>query len=164
MYRQSVKKLVKQYLLHMSPQYGELRPTSGWDRFVSLGTPGNFNGFRVLTALLHGTLEVVVSQIAAFNRGRHIYSAGRPSRWHWPTFLVYYIWRPRSVDQTCFSCNCNCLVAVTWPMFIGEECSLSCRKLSLITVHRRPHSSTTVEWCFTVDHDLCVIVCILAWI
>ena len=29
-YRQSEKKLVKQrYVLHMSPQYGELRPTSG---------------------------------------------------------------------------------------------------------------------------------------
>ena len=29
MYRQSEKKLVKQqYLLHMLPQYGELRPTS----------------------------------------------------------------------------------------------------------------------------------------
>ena len=34
------KKFVKQqYLLHMSSQYGELRPTSGWDRFVSLGHP-----------------------------------------------------------------------------------------------------------------------------
>ena len=34
------KKLVKQqYVLQMSPQYGELRPTSGWDRFVSLGHP-----------------------------------------------------------------------------------------------------------------------------
>ena len=32
------KKLGKQqYLLHMSPQYGELRPTSSSDRFVSLG-------------------------------------------------------------------------------------------------------------------------------
>ena len=31
------KKLVKQqYVLHMSPQYGELRPTSGWDRCGSL--------------------------------------------------------------------------------------------------------------------------------
>jgi len=30
MYRQSEKKLVKQqYLLHMSSQYGELRPTNG---------------------------------------------------------------------------------------------------------------------------------------
>jgi len=45
------------------------------------GTPGNFNGFRFLAALLHGTLVVGVSQIAALNRGRHLYSAGRPSRW-----------------------------------------------------------------------------------
>jgi len=32
--------------------------------FVSLilGTPANFNGFRVLAALLHGTLVVGVSQ------------------------------------------------------------------------------------------------------
>jgi len=45
------------------------------------GTPGNFNGFRVLAALLHGTLVVGVSQTAALNTGRHLYSAGRPSRW-----------------------------------------------------------------------------------
>jgi len=38
------------------------------------GTPANFNEFRVLAALLH-------SQTAALNRGRHLYSAGRPSRW-----------------------------------------------------------------------------------
>jgi len=40
----------------------KLRPTNGWDRFWSLGHPANFNGFRVLTALLHGTLVVGVSQ------------------------------------------------------------------------------------------------------
>ena len=57
------KKLVKQqYLLWMSPQYGELRHTSGWDRFVSWGTTANFNGFRILAALLHGTLVVGISQ------------------------------------------------------------------------------------------------------
>ena len=44
-------------------------------------TPGTFDGFRVLAALLHGTLVVGVSQTAAFNRGRHLYSAGRPSVW-----------------------------------------------------------------------------------
>jgi len=34
------KKLVKQqYLLQMSPQYGELRSTSGWDRSGSFGHP-----------------------------------------------------------------------------------------------------------------------------
>ena len=45
------------------------------------GTPCKFNGFRVLAALLHGTLVVSVSQTAAFNRGRHLYTAGQPSRW-----------------------------------------------------------------------------------
>jgi len=50
------------------------------------GTPANFKWFCVLTALLHGTLVVVVSQTAALNRGRHLYSAGRPSHWALPTF------------------------------------------------------------------------------
>jgi len=45
------------------------------------GTPANFNGFRVLAALLHSTLLVGVSQTAALNGGRHLYSAGRLSRW-----------------------------------------------------------------------------------
>jgi len=37
------KKHVKQqYVLHMSPQYGKLRPTNGWDRFGSLGHPSKF--------------------------------------------------------------------------------------------------------------------------
>jgi len=54
------------------------------------GTPTNFNGFRVLAAaaLLHGTLVVGVSQTAAWNRGRHLYSAGRPSRWALVHILV----------------------------------------------------------------------------
>jgi len=86
------KKIVKQqYLLHTSPQYGNLRPTSGWDCFVSLGTTGNFNGFRVLAALLHGTLVVGVSQTAALNRGRHLYSMGGHHVWHWSTFLVFSV-------------------------------------------------------------------------
>jgi len=38
------------------------------------GNPANFNGFRFLAALLH-------SHTAALNRLRHLYSAGRPSRW-----------------------------------------------------------------------------------
>jgi len=34
----------------------------GRDLLASWGTPANFNGFRVLAALLHGTLVVGVSQ------------------------------------------------------------------------------------------------------
>ena len=51
-------------------------------------TPGNLNRFRVLAALLHGTLVVGVSQTAALNRGRHLYSAGRPSHWALAHILV----------------------------------------------------------------------------
>jgi len=77
------KKLVKQqYLIHRSLQYGEFRRTSGWDRFVSLGHPCKFQ--RVLRL---GSVTAQHSSIwrqpnfAALNRGRHLYSAGRPSRW-----------------------------------------------------------------------------------
>ena len=76
------KSFVKQqYLLHMSLQYGELRPTSGWDRFVSLGHPCKFQRVSRL-----GSVTVRYSSsgrqpnFAALNRGRHLYSAGRPSR------------------------------------------------------------------------------------
>ena len=56
------------------------------------GTPANFNWFRVLAALLHGTLVVGVSQTAAFNRGRHLYSAGRPSGWALAHILVHCLY------------------------------------------------------------------------
>jgi len=51
-------------------------------------TPVSFNGFRVLAALLHGTPVVGVSHTAALNRGRHLYSAGRPSCWALAHILV----------------------------------------------------------------------------
>ena len=62
MYRQSEKKLAKQqYLLcpDNMVNFGLLAA-----EIVSLvwGTPANFNGLRVLAALLHGTLVVGVSQ------------------------------------------------------------------------------------------------------
>jgi len=57
------KNLVKQqYLLHMSSQYGELLPTSGWDLSGVWGTPATVNGFRVLAALLHGSQAMSISQ------------------------------------------------------------------------------------------------------
>jgi len=57
------KKLVKQqYLLYMPHNMVNFGPLAA--EIVSLvwGTSGNFNGFGVLAALLHGTLVVGVSQ------------------------------------------------------------------------------------------------------
>ena len=82
MYRQSEKNLLSSNISSTCPHnMVNLGPLAA--EIVSLvwSTPGNFNGFRVLAALLHGTLVVGVSQTAALNRGRHRYSAGRPSRW-----------------------------------------------------------------------------------
>jgi len=55
------------------------------------GTPANFSGFRDLAALLHGSQVVSVSQISRHwtARGRHLCSAGRPSRWALAHILVY---------------------------------------------------------------------------
>jgi len=84
------KKAVKQqYPLHMSLRYGELRPTSGWDRFGCLGYSSEFQlvsrpGFvTAATSLTTGQ-----PNFAALNRGRHQYSAGRPSRWTLAHILV----------------------------------------------------------------------------
>jgi len=88
------KKLVKQqYFLHMSSQYGELRPTSGWDLLASLGHPANFNRFRVLAALLHGTLVVGVSQnLRRWTEGATYIRQGGHHVGHWPTFELVMDW------------------------------------------------------------------------
>jgi len=57
------KKIVKQqYLLDMSSQHYDLSPLVAQICWRVWGTPANFNGFRVLAALLHGILVVGVSQ------------------------------------------------------------------------------------------------------
>jgi len=55
---------------------------------VVWGAPANFNEFRILAALLHGTPAVGAGQTAALDRGRHLYLAGRPSRWASAHLLV----------------------------------------------------------------------------
>ena len=50
------------------------------------GTPANFNGFRVLAALLHGTLVVGVSQTLRRCGATYI-RQGLHHLGHWPAFL-----------------------------------------------------------------------------
>jgi len=53
------------------------------------GTSANFNGFRVLAALLHGTLVVCVSQtLRRWTEGATCIRQGGHHVGHWPTFLV----------------------------------------------------------------------------
>jgi len=87
------KILVKhQYLPQRSPQYGERRPTSGWDLSGSLGYPQLISTSfascqRYCTALHYSSWRQ--PDFAALNRGRHLYSAGRPSRWALAHILVF---------------------------------------------------------------------------
>jgi len=84
------KKLVKQqYLLQMSLQYGELWPTNGWDRLPGLG---HLIIFQRVSRLGSVTARQSSSgrqpNFAALNRGRHLCSAGQPSRWALAHILV----------------------------------------------------------------------------
>ena len=55
------------------------------------GTPANFKGFRVLAALLHGTLVVGVSQtLRHWTEGATCIRQGGHHIGHWPIFLVLY--------------------------------------------------------------------------
>ena len=89
------------------------------------GTPVNFNGIRVLAALLHGTLEVGVSQtFAQLNRGRHLYSAGRPSR----CALAHSsrLWPPYVIGQAIIFSSCRLLY-----FFFFSSPNLSRRRLDV---------------------------------
>jgi len=72
----------QQYLLHIFSQYRELRPTSGCDRSGSLGHPCKFKRVSCLGSVIARHSRIGRQpNFATLNRGRHLYSAGRPSRW-----------------------------------------------------------------------------------
>ena len=91
------KKLVKQqYLPHMPLQYGELRPTNGWDPLASLRHPCKFQRVsRLGSVTARHSSSGRQPNFAALNRGRHLYSAGRPSRWA----LAHILVSPSSLSQ-----------------------------------------------------------------
>jgi len=76
------KKLVKQQcLLHMSSQYGELRPINGWDRFGSLGHPSKFQRLSSL-----GSIVGVSQTLQHWEEGATYIWQGGHHVGHWPTF------------------------------------------------------------------------------
>ena len=69
------KKHVKQqYLLHMSPQYGELRSTTGWDRLASLGHPRKFQrGSHLGSVTARYSSSGRQPNFAALDRRHHLF-------------------------------------------------------------------------------------------
>jgi len=73
----------------MSPQYGELRSTSGWDRFISLGHPRYFQRLLCLGSITaRQSSSERQPNFAALNSRCHLCLAGRTSRWALAHILV----------------------------------------------------------------------------
>jgi len=109
------KKLIKhQYLptcLHNMVNFGPLAAEISWR---GCGTPANFNGFRVLAALLHGTLVVGVSQtLRHWTAGATYIRQGGHHVGHWPTFLVTDYFSGPGIGQSVHTCMCVCLCVRT---------------------------------------------------
>jgi len=86
------KKIVKkQYLPHMSSQYGKLRPTSGWDLLASLGHPSKFQRVSRLGSVTARHCSSGRQPNCGVEHRRHLYSAGRPSRWTLAHILFLFI-------------------------------------------------------------------------
>jgi len=87
------KNLLSSNVLHMSPQYGELRPISGWDRLTSLVYPCKFQLVSRLGSVTARHLVVGVSQtFRRWTEGATNIRQGDHHVGHWPTFLVLYIY------------------------------------------------------------------------
>ena len=66
-----------------------LRPTNGWDLLATLGHPCKFQrGSRLGSVTAQHSSSGRQPNFAALNRRRHLYSAGRPSRWELAHILV----------------------------------------------------------------------------
>jgi len=83
------KNVKEQYLPHMPLQYGELWPTNGWDLLANFGHPIIFQRVSPLDSVTARQSSTGRHpNFAALNRGRHLYSAGRLSRWPLAHILV----------------------------------------------------------------------------
>ena len=88
MYRQLEKKLVKQQYLPTCPHnMVDFGLPAAQIVLLVWRTPANFNGFRVLAALLHGTPVVGISQtLRRGTEGATYIRQGGHHVGHWPTF------------------------------------------------------------------------------
>jgi len=118
------KKLVKQQCLSlMASQYRELWPNSGSDLLVSLGHPCKLQRVsRLGSVTARHSSSGRQPNFAALNRGRQLYSAGRPSRWalahilvartlqfltqHTFYFMTCFLWSPYVIGQTIIFSSC----------------------------------------------------------
>ena len=140
----------------MSRQYGKLRPTSGWDPFVSLGHPCKFQPVsRLGSVTAWHSSSGRQPNFAALNRGRHLYSAGRPSRWALAHISSSGISLYISFSFGSKKCNVpdECIFSITQrsPFMTPYHCVI-------ISIHQLPVKSYH-EW-----RQLCSVSQVQCWI
>jgi len=97
-------------MVYICPLRAEIRP-------VVWGTPANFNGFRVLPALLHGSQVVSVSQtLRRWTEGATYVRQGDHHVGHWPTFLVLGFVFPYQAKRLAWGTSPKWLYCVEWDL------------------------------------------------
>jgi len=116
MYRQLEKNLLNSNTSSTYPDnmvnFGLLTAEICWRVW---GTPADFNGFRVLAALLHGTLVVGISQtLRRWTQGATYIWQGGHHIGHWPTFLVFFLLWHWTADTRWEVCRWKKLESIEW--------------------------------------------------
>ena len=105
------------------------------------GTPANFNGFRVLAALLHSILVVGVSEaLRRWTEGATYIQQGGHQVGHWPT--VVYNLRNAHISSWVFNSS------LLWPAYgigPGITCCVSCSRIIQSSTFWGSHSADAVE-------------------
>ena len=132
-YVDNCKKNVKQqYLLHMSPRYGELLPTNGLDLLASLGHP---NKFQPLSRL------GFVTAPTSLNGGQQNFAGCLSIYWAGPLYI--HFWGCCPVMEFCQLQNSLCvqvlrsLISVSYTHLRAHETAKTWRKFLLASGDRR---------------------------
>ena len=97
----------------MSSQYGELRPTSSYDRFTSLGHRCKFQRVSRLGSVTARQSIMSVSQtLRRWTEGATYVRQGDHHVGHWPTFLVLD-WIMCEINNSCLVLSCSLFRVLT---------------------------------------------------
>jgi len=114
-------------------QYGELRPINGRDQLAGLGHPSIFQrGLRLGFVTARHSSSGRQPNCAALNRGRHLYLAGRPSRWalahisssDWFCYYNQYKLVCREDEHNLIAQYCQCLHGCNSKQSVSPDCPL----------------------------------------
>ena len=145
----------------MSSQYGELRPTSGWDRLTSLGYPCKFQLVSRLGSVTVWHLVVGVSQtLRRWTEGATYIRQGDHQVGHWPTFLVckdkfkfarqIVRWCPDGEFLAIFFASCISIVEQRAPAIFGRAAiTLSIGPAHMLVESILPVSGIKHQWMVT---------------